>query len=182
MKRHKLTRTEKLLFLAPVLALAAFAGAVWFKNNIAAVPTRMMMVYRGNINSVAPLSNFHMVNGQRRARWVNTGVSAIYTQAFDVTFEGHSSGSIRSDDYQVDGRPFMPGNWPEPEWTGDLSDSFRTKYSPRKRLFSIRFKGHQLDYSHHLQTLTVKGKTYSTANGPVHLLIKKNGQVVPKNP
>jgi hypothetical protein len=47
----------------------------------------------------------------------------------------------------------------------------------RRRLFTLRYQGHKITYSHAMKKLTVDGQEYSTADGQVSLLVKENGKV-----
>lgn len=153
--KTKMTRTEKTLFGAPLLALILFLFAHWIGENYTSLPFQTMRLSSMN----------------------QKGVATLQTDAYSVAFEGHAFGAVRVDnEIYVDGRYGTSSSW-EP-WAWQHRIGVQMIYSQANRLFTIKYSGHQLDYSRHRQTLNVDGQEYSTADGPIHLLIKKNGEVV----
>ena len=143
----------KSLILAAVLSIGLFFTA----RSFSAVPTHQMWVSSGDIN----------------------GIAAVYTEKFSVSFEGHTFGSQKkSGFYTVDGRnggPRIP--WADDTLAIEQSDDVEYGYSGARRLFTLKFKNHTVEYSHSLNTLKVDGKEFSTASKSVHVLVKKNGQI-----
>ncbi|HZZ78372.1 MAG TPA: hypothetical protein VFE62_07625 [Gemmataceae bacterium] len=105
------------------------------------------------------------------------GVATIRTETFQVAFEGQSFGNRRAGGtYVVDGR-YGFRLFPGPESTSGEANGVVHSYSQRRRLATFRYQGHKITYSHATKTLTIDGQEHSTAEGPVRLLIKRNGAV-----
>ena len=139
--------------LVVALCIAVFCVA----HSLAEVPSHKMWVSSGDRN----------------------GIAMLYTDRFSVSFEGHSLGSHKKSGlYEVDGR----ASGPRVPWADDTleikqGDGVEYGYSANRRLFTLRFQGHKIEYSHHLDRLEVEGKEFSTADGPIDVLVKKNGQI-----
>jgi hypothetical protein len=105
------------------------------------------------------------------------GIATIRSEVFRVAFEGQSFGDRRAGgNYVVDGR-YGFRLFPGPESTGGEANGVAHNYSQRRRLATFRYQGHEIAYSHATKTLTIDGRDLSTAEGPVRLLIKRNGAV-----
>ena len=143
----------KSLILAAILSIGLFFTARSFSST----PNHQMWVSSGDIN----------------------GIASVYTGKFTVSFEGHSFGSQKkSGVYTVDGRsggPRIP--WADDTLVIQQSDGVEYGYSGARRLFTLKFKNHTVEYSHPLNTLRVNGNEFLTANKPVHVFVKKNGQI-----
>src|SRR5262245_16217262 len=76
------------------------------------------------------------------------GVATIRSDSFQVAFEGHTFGSMKSGNYVVDGR------YPAKMFRGadnsilDVGNGVRTEYCQQERLFIMRYQGHEIAYSH----------------------------------
>jgi len=142
---------------ASLLVLALAVAVFFVTRSFSAVPSVQMWVSSGDKNSIATL----------------------YTDMFSVSFEGYSfGGSKKSGFFMVDGRASGPRLF----WVNDTqaikqSDGVEYGYSDNRRLFTLKFQSHRIEYSHHLHSLKVNGQELSTAAGPIHVLVKKNGQI-----
>ncbi len=107
----------------------------------------------------------------------NDGVATIGSRAFRVAFEGQSFGNRSTGgNYVVDGRygfRLFPGR----DSTSGEANGVAYGYSPRRRLATFRYQGHELAYSHATKAVSIDGREYSTAEGQVRLLVKRNGAV-----
>jgi len=138
--------------------VVALSVAVFFvARSFSAVPSHEMWVSSGDKN----------------------GIATLYTDRFSVSFEGHSFSSYKSSGlYMVGGRsggPRIP--WLDDTESIEQSDSVEYGYSENHRIFTLKFRGHKVEYSHHLNSLKVDGQEFSIAAEPIHVLVKKNGQI-----
>jgi hypothetical protein len=156
--KAQMTRAEKALFVLPLIALALFFMARWVTETYARVPFQMMQISSEN----------------------KSGMATITTDAFSVGFQGHSFSAAKVDaQMTVDGR-YGPSSrpWAHESMYSHHRTGVQIKYSQWERLLTIRYSGHQVDYSHHLRVLRVNGADYSTTDGPVHLAIQKSGKII----
>jgi hypothetical protein len=147
----------KQIFKSLILAVTLSIGLFFTARSFTAVPNRQMWVSSGDIN----------------------GLASVYTDRFSVSFEGHTFGSEKKAGvYTVDGRiggPRIP--WSDDTLAITQSDGVEYGYSPGRRLFTLKFQNHKVEYSHPLSTLKVDGKEFSTGGKPIRVVVKKNGQI-----
>ena len=144
--------------LLTVVFVVALAVAVFVVGrSLSEVPSHQMWVSSGDKN----------------------GIATIYTDRFSVSFAGHTFGTyMKSGLYQVDGRtsgPRMP--WVDDTQAVKQSDGVEYGYSEHRRIFTLKFQGHEVEYSHHRNRLKVDGQEFFIAAKPIHVLVKKHGQI-----
>lgn len=132
-------------------------GARYYREYGSAIPIQTMPIEFGDIG----------------------GVAAVTTPAFEILFEGESFnyrafGGL----FHIDGRYQNSGlraTWQPPhEYDGE---NVKRAYSPHYRATKFDVRGYRFEYSHPRRKLTVNGQEFSTAEGQVRLLMKKNGEV-----
>ncbi len=168
-------RSFKALFTAILLIglpLALFFGITHYKRELSRLPEKRMNFVTRDLTA------------DRLTAWPRKGTATLICPAFILQFAGDSFAPATPDgvggfiggDYRVDGRYgglFPPDS--EPMIVGE-SNGITYSYLASTRTMTILYKKLRLQYKHHLHTLEVDGKIFSTANGPIFLRINKAGQ------
>ena len=152
------------------LPLAVIPVMRWYNQEFARIPEKQMVI------------NMRDTKAGRVLEWENKGVATLVSPEFKIAFEGYSffpDGLLNSGGgYRIDGRYGGMFGGPDSAPSHRKENNGVTfEYSARVRELSITYKNHRVVYSDYRRVLKVNDKKYSTAAGPVLLLVSKNGQV-----
>jgi hypothetical protein len=165
MHKLKLTRSEKTLFVIPIATLVLVFAAQKFSESFSSVPKKYFTLSAGTAK-----------NGTYAKLIAETTV-------FQVVFETNTADIAwgASETILVDGRSLcLPWQKPVIHSVNVNGSGMQATYNERERLLAIEYEGHRVKYSHRLNTLEAGSQKYSTLSGPISILIRKNGDIQPK--